>query len=492
MPDPWDDHQTADGREDGENSDRDEHGQRSFALAVIHVTRVCGPGFSRLASEDRVVEAKRVGTREERPDEPGDVERPAERPAGGEHGGEDPVLRPEACEGRDADQREDTDEERDVSSRHRAFQPSHPADVLLPAEVVDHDAGRHEEQRLEEGVRHQVEDRVAVGADSRGHEHVADLRHRRVGDHALDVPLHERDETGNEKSDRAQDGREMLDVGSRLEDRMSSHEQIDAGRDHRRRVDERGHRGRALHRVRKPCVERDLRGLGDCSAEQSERDEVHGRRRHRAGVLEDAEELERPRLPDEQHACQGERGVTDRVHHKRLLGGGHGFRSLVPEPDQEVRREADETPADEEQQEVAGLDEQQHREDEERHVREVPTLLVVAGHVAHRVPDDQPADAGDDEHHHARERVEEDLEADLEVTCGEPGVRGRDLFAVSRVGCPEPEEGDDGAAESDECRERRDPTGHASRDALPRERDRDCAGERREQTDPGASDHQDH
>ena len=34
-------------------------------------------------------------------------------------------------------------------------------------------------------------------------EHVADLRHRRVRDHALDVDLHERDEPGDEQRERA-------------------------------------------------------------------------------------------------------------------------------------------------------------------------------------------------------------------------------------------------------------------------------------------------
>ena len=151
----------------------------------------------------------------------------------------------------------------------------------------------------------------------------------------------------------------------------------------------------------------------------------------------DAEELERPRLPDEQDERERERRVADRVHDERLLRRGDRLRPLVPEPDQQVGRETDEAPADEEEQEVPRLDEHEHREDEERHVREVPALLVVAGHVAHRVPDDEPADAGDDEHHHRRERVDEDLEADLEVAGGEPRVRGRELLALVRARRPE-------------------------------------------------------
>ena len=74
---------------------------------------------------------------------------------------------------------------------------AHASDVLLVVERVDHDAGAEEQQRLEERVRDQVVDAGRVRADADGAEHVADLRHRRVGDHALDVGLHERDQPGH-------------------------------------------------------------------------------------------------------------------------------------------------------------------------------------------------------------------------------------------------------------------------------------------------------
>ena len=129
-------------------------------------------------------------------------------------------------------------------------------------------------------------------------------------------------------------------------------------------------------------------------------------------------------------------------------------RPVVVEADQEVRREPDEAPADEQHEQVAALDEQQHREDEERHVREVAALLVVAGHVAVRVGDDQAADAGDDEHHHERERVDEELEADLEVAGLEPRPGGRQLDALVRARAERVDERDDRAGEADEHRQR--------------------------------------
>ena len=320
--------------------------------------------------------------------------------------------------------------------RHDLLEAPHPPDVLLAVQVVDDEAGRHEQQRLEEGVCHEVEHRVPVRADPRRHEHVSDLRHRRVRDHALDVPLHERDGSRDQERRRTEPGSEVLDVGGGLEDGMRADEQVDAGGDHRRGVDQGRDRRRAFHRVREPGLERKLRRLRDRAAEQPERDQRDHRRWDAVHLLEDPEELERARLPDEEHARERERGVADRIHHERLLRGRDRLGLVVPEPDQEVRREADEPPADEEEQEVPGLDEQQHREDEERHVGEVATLLVVAVHVAHRVPDDESADAGDDEHHRARERVEQDLETHVEVAGRKPRVRRRELLAVPGVGRP--------------------------------------------------------
>ena len=84
-----------------------------------------------------------------------------------------------------------------VGERHRLAEAAHLVEVLRAGHRGDDRAGGHEEQRLEERVRDQVEHARGVGGARDGHDHVADLRHRRVGDDALEV--------GDDEADRRRD-----------------------------------------------------------------------------------------------------------------------------------------------------------------------------------------------------------------------------------------------------------------------------------------------
>ncbi len=241
-----------------------------------------------------------------------------------------------------------------------------------------------------------------------------------------------------------------------------------------------------LHRVREPGVERHLRRLGDGAAQEAERDQVQSPvAAGLADLIEDRPVLEGADPLDQQEQRQRHRRVAERVHDERLLGRGDRGGAVLVVPDQEVRAEPDETPAGEQEQEVARLDEQQHREDEERHVREEATLLVRAVHVPDRVGDDQEPDAGDDQHHERRDRVEEDGEADLEVARGQPGPeRGRMRPLLRRI-LDEPGDRRQRRNERDEDGKGRDVARRLPRNPRPEQRDQHGGRERREQADPG-------
>ena len=215
---------------------------------------------------------------------------------------------------------------------------------------------------------------AAYANDRDAHDHVADLRHRRVGDHAFEVGDHERDRGGDHQRGRAADRRHVGRRRRLLEQRVHARDQVHARGDHRGGVDQRGDGRGALHRVRQPGVQRQLRGLGERA------DQEQDARRHQRPLV-DRERVVRARehravvqgvhAAEQQERAHDHADVADHVDHERLHAGGGGRAPPVPERDQQVRRRAHERPAHDQQHEVAGQDQQQHREDEEVEVGEV-------------------------------------------------------------------------------------------------------------------------
>ena len=308
-----------------------------------------------------------------------------------------------------------------------------------------------------------------VRADADGAEHVADLRHGRVRDHALDVGLHEGDQAGHRERRGSDDRDEVGDIGRRGVDRPHAGDEVDAGRHHRGGVDQGGDRGRALHRVGQPRLQRQLRRLRDGAHEQQQRDPVgrvaadrdaratrlpeHRQVVGRVDVVPDHEDRERD--PD----------VADGVHDERLLGGRDRRRALPPEADQEVGREPDHAPAGEQDDEVARQDEQQHREDEEVQVREEAAFLAVAVHVADRVRVDQEADPGDHEQHDAPRAGRRGSRRDVwKLPRREPVPARRELDALAGLVAEHRDERDAGRDEAAEDGPRGDDARRAARD----------------------------
>ena len=175
----------------------------------------------------------------------------------------------------DAGQRQRADDHHPVGVRDQLAQAAHLAHVLLVGDGMDDRARAEEQQRLEEGVREQVEDRRAIGADAERHEHVAELRAGRIGDDALDVVLHEADGRREEGGDGADEGHDGQRRVRQLEQRRQARHHEHAGGHHGRGVDERRDRGRAFHGVRQPGVQQELRRLAHRAHEQQQADHGH-------------------------------------------------------------------------------------------------------------------------------------------------------------------------------------------------------------------------
>src|ERR1700674_1021492 len=128
-------------------------------------------------------------------------------------------------------------------------------------------------------------------------------------------------------------------------------------------------------------------------------------------------------ISHEQHKrAQDHADVADDVHDECFPSRENRRAARVPEADQEVRAQADQPPADDQEHEVPGQDQQQHREDEDVHVGEEAGVagVVFVSHVADGVSDDQPADAGDDKAHEDREVVDQQVEGHNERAALDP------------------------------------------------------------------------
>ncbi len=151
-------------------------------------------------------------------------------------------------------------------------QAAHVAHVLLAIDGMDDRTGAEEEQRLEEGVGEEMEDRRAIGPYPERHEHVAELRAGGIGDDALDVVLHEADGCREEGGDGADHGNDNQRIRRQFEERRHAGDEEDAGGDHGGGMDESRDRGRAFHGVRQPGVQQELRRLAHRAHEEQQAD----------------------------------------------------------------------------------------------------------------------------------------------------------------------------------------------------------------------------
>ncbi len=277
-----------------------------------------------------------------------------------------------------------------------------------------------------------MENRRRVGAHPAGHHHVAELAHRAVSEHTLDVGLHHGDGCRHEKRGRPDHRDDVHRRGGEIEEKIGPRHHVDARRHHRRRMDQRADGRGALHRVGKPDEERNLRALAGRPAEEKEANQGDGsaarRQLDRCG-LEDFPEVEGSENADENEHRDQKTEIADPVDDKCLLARLGRGGPLEPESDQEVAAQAHALPTDEEDEKIRAENQGEHEENKQVEINKVAHRAPVAVHVPNRVNVNEGADPGDDQRHHRGKRIEHETGVDSE---------GPDGYPLEQIGANQP------------------------------------------------------
>ena len=97
---------------------------------------------------------------------------------------------------------------------------------------------------------------------------------------------------------------------------------------------------------------------------------------------------------------------------------------LVPETDQKITGEAYSLPADKQENQVFGGDEEQHEKNKEVQIAEITPVGFIACHVPHGVNMDNEAYPGNHKHHHRAQAVESESYIGGKITGSDPAVKG--------------------------------------------------------------------
>ena len=164
-------------------------------------------------------------------------------------------------------------------------------------------------------------------------------------------------------------------------------------------------------------MEWELGALAHRTGKHEQRDNRQGDREdcaRRGQFFDRLADLEGAGVHEDGHDPEREADVPDAVHDERLLGGQGCRTPAIPEPDQQVARQADQFPGDEDHQEAAGEDQDQHREHEQVEVGEETPVPRVVGHVPDRVDVNEHANRGHDDQQDGRQVVDGETDVDVE------------------------------------------------------------------------------
>ncbi len=348
---------------------------------------------------------------------------------------DDGVLGEETGKAGESDQRQGAEQRRDPGDLHVLADAAHVADVLIVVHADDHRARRQEQQRLEEGVGHEVEQACCVGRCTQSGDHVTQLGKGGIGDDALDVVLHDTDEAHEEGGGGTYDEHEaQRRLGELIERRHACHHE-DTGCHHGGGMDQRRDGRGAFHGIGQPHVQWHLRRLAHGADEEQDAD--HGHQRplavapdvHRGGGLvgsrlEYLGIVEAAEVHGHCRDAENETEIPHPVHQEGLHVGVDGALALEVEADEQVGDQAHRLPAEEELEEVVGHHQHQHGEGEQGDVAEEALVALVVGHVADGVDVHHERDEGHHRDHHGREIVHQEADLHLQAIHHHPAVDG--------------------------------------------------------------------
>ena len=331
------------------------------------------------------------------------------------HRGEDGLFRPPAGRhDRYPGKRRRAGGEGGIGGRSPLQRAAHRRHVGSARRAMGDVPGRKEEERLEEGVDHEVRRRRRGSACTKREHHEADLADRGVGEEPLDVLLEQGRKRPEERRRHAKDGRQRLHRGYRLHQGREAHHQEGPGRHHRGRVQEGRHGRWPCHGRWQPCVQRNLRRLAESPAKEQPGD-------HRAAVLvhhrsgwDERIETDRPCLEKQEQQRGEKEGVGEARHDERLPARvDRGGRAGVV-GDEEETAETHHLPPEEEDDAVSSQHHGQHGGKEEVHQREVAAQVSGADmrHVGNRVCNHAGADRRHGDAEERTQRIEPQRERD--------------------------------------------------------------------------------
>ena len=235
---------------------------------------------------------------------------------------------------------------------------------------------------------------------------------------------------------------ERLRVRRKLEQRRQPRHHEHAGGHHGRGMDQRGDRRRAFHRVRQPGVQQELRRLAHRAHEQQQADErervdlpaeeVDGLAGQRRRLREHGVEIDRAGQHEHGENAERETEIADAVDDEGLDRGRVRFRLVVPEADQQIAREPDAFPAEEQLHQIVRRHQHQHGEGEQRQIGEEARPVRVLVHVADGIEMHEGGDGVHHHQHHRGERIDAQRPVDLEIARGDPGEERHAHIVVRR------------------------------------------------------------